>query len=139
MNKVKVCELKIVNFPAGYLRALHSNDANHIAWVRGYTMLVPKRGGIVFTDASTLSEDHNATKPLSRAALRRLFGLALGLRPSGRLIDSRTEVNVRRIGSSDAFEISMPCGEVTCVKKGVIKRLSKELEPESDPRRWPRA
>lgn len=122
---VKVSEYKQVDFPAGYLRNYKGNDIKHISWVREYSMTVHRgRGGVMF---STIG-DYDFTYPFSRAALKRLFDRALKFGPDDATHDERTNIKIRRVGKSLAFELDMPCGETACIKQSVLARLVKELE-----------
>jgi hypothetical protein len=129
-NQIKVTELKLVEFPSGYTRKYRADDAKHVAWLRRYVMIIPLRGrrGISFATSDFEHGNGDMTPPFSRAALKRCFNLALELGPSEAMHDTRTNLAIRRLGKSKAFEIVMPCGESACLKAAVVKRLIKELE-----------
>lgn len=123
---VTVTELKLVNFPAGYLRHLHGTDEKRISWDREYVMIVPRgRKGVYFA----MPEDiDGATDPFPKAALRRTFEAMLKIEKTNQDIhDRRTDIRARRVGA--AIEIDMPCGENACIKRTTIARLIKELAP----------
>jgi hypothetical protein len=128
-SAITVSELKVVEFPAGYLQAWGADSAAHVAWVRRYTMVVSKgRGGVTFHDDDFReSGGDRMTTPFAKAALRRCFTLALRMAPAAVWTDTRTGIHIRRIGKSAAYELDMPCGENACIKKAVLARLVREL------------
>lgn len=128
-STIKTTDLRLIEFPAGYLRAYRANSDKHIAWVRRYTMIIPKsRGGVTFGDGDFKNGLADLSAPFTKAALRRCFELALELAPEEGMHDFRTDIRIRRVGKGAVFELVMPCGETACVKKSVLARLAKELE-----------